>query len=225
MPTFNSESENEESWSEGTNYDADAEEDRWGADVEDIAGEVATDGGIRECSRRGGTLAVTPISEANFEFERKSNDEGCHKKVNYLSHSQMGEEESVEMVADSIDVDIEEEDGGDRDGRRERDAGNNLYVMSSLDSIQNPSGFGPVMQPDFDPFILGHQHRRQRRKLRDLWPISENCHSPQLGIQKKPAELIEKVNPQMQTAQKGGFNPGSSSTGEEGSGSKEGGTR
>ncbi|GKV37087.1 hypothetical protein SLEP1_g45155 [Rubroshorea leprosula] len=87
-----------------------------GAKIEVNTSEEASSRETLGCKERGIRLAVISNSKANFEFEGKGNDEERSKKGDRLSHNRMGDEEFVDMVADSFEMDMEKDDASERDG-------------------------------------------------------------------------------------------------------------
>ncbi|GKV49720.1 hypothetical protein SLEP1_g56454 [Rubroshorea leprosula] len=113
-PSFNSDSELDESWLDASDYTTSFDEDSGGAEIGGEAGEDIAGRETFPSKKRGSRLAVTSNSEEKFEFEGKSNDEDWSEKKGRLSHSRLGEEEFVDVVADSFEMDMEEDDAGER---------------------------------------------------------------------------------------------------------------
>ncbi|GKV15257.1 hypothetical protein SLEP1_g26053 [Rubroshorea leprosula] len=110
MPSFNSDPEYDESWSDDTDYDDGCDEISKEADKETTASEEEVAGDNIECEGRGSRLVIAPTPEAKFELDGTGNDETQLNKGDRLFQSKVGEEETVEMVADSFDMEIEEDD-------------------------------------------------------------------------------------------------------------------
>ncbi|GKV37516.1 hypothetical protein SLEP1_g45542 [Rubroshorea leprosula] len=115
MPSFNNDQEDDESWFEDTDYDEGCDEISKEADKETTAGEKEVAGDNIECEGRGSRLVVALILEEKFELDGIGNDETQFYKGDSPFQSRVGEEETVEMVADSFDMEIEEDDVDDRE--------------------------------------------------------------------------------------------------------------
>ncbi|GKV28058.1 hypothetical protein SLEP1_g37157 [Rubroshorea leprosula] len=137
MPNFNSESEYNESWFEDTKYKAGTDDDSQGTNIDVTVGEEAVVGNPLECKGRRRGLAIMSTLVAKFEFEKKSNDGDYLQKINSHSPSQMGEEESIKVVVDSIDIDTEEEEVGDKEGVGMCEVGYKQKTQSSSDPIES----------------------------------------------------------------------------------------
>ncbi|GKV45964.1 hypothetical protein SLEP1_g52988 [Rubroshorea leprosula] len=193
-PSFNSDLELDESWSGASEYSEGVDEDSGEAKIGDGAGEDSPNKVSMPSKERGSRLAVTSNSKAKFEFEGKSNDEGWSEKKARLSNSRVGEEESVDVVADSFEMDMEKDDAGERavlgmgaSGRKEK-ALSNSNPAASLGSV----GLG--MQPNSDP-LDGFATIRKRAGEglpKDYWTDERLIGRPQSGIEVRPEEGAKK---------------------------------
>ncbi|GKU90261.1 hypothetical protein SLEP1_g4270 [Rubroshorea leprosula] len=139
MPNFKSESENEESWSEVSDY-----EDEHGADWQTIAEEEVEAGDTWGLYKKDMGSIVIPSfeEEGEFELEKTSNDVRQSKKVDKRSQSQIEEEDSVEVMADSINVDEYLNDAGDREDVGECNSNSNTNTHATTDPIEDSEAIG-----------------------------------------------------------------------------------
>ncbi|GKV32614.1 hypothetical protein SLEP1_g41208 [Rubroshorea leprosula] len=152
-PSFNSDSEIEEYWSDATDYTAGCVGVSDGEEGGDNAGEYLSGRGSLPSKERGSKLAVTSNSEAKFEFARKSNDEDRSDKQARRSHSRVGEEESVDVVADSLELDLEEDDAGERGDIEKCVSGSKVGTVSNPKLAARAGDYGPDTHPSRDPFV------------------------------------------------------------------------
>ncbi|GLT26640.1 hypothetical protein SLA2020_016930 [Shorea laevis] len=114
MPNFSTDSNYEESWTDCNDLEIQREEDDWDVGLELPAGEEEEQGENRELSQNDKRSTAIPQTKVNFEFEEEGCDvRGC-KLVDSLPYSRLGEEESMEVVADSFDMFPEASDLGGR---------------------------------------------------------------------------------------------------------------
>ncbi|GKV45755.1 hypothetical protein SLEP1_g52805 [Rubroshorea leprosula] len=156
MPSFNSDQEDGESWSEDTDYDEDGDEISKEADKETIADGKEVAGDNIEYEERGSRLVVAPIPEEKFELDGTGNDETQLYKGDSPVQSRVGEEETVEVVADSFDMEIEGDDVDGREKVGECEAEFEKGRQMSLGLLAS-SGRGVTgLQPQPNPKTLGH---------------------------------------------------------------------
>ncbi|GKV12023.1 hypothetical protein SLEP1_g23228 [Rubroshorea leprosula] len=166
-PSFNSDSELDESWSDAFDYTAGFDEDSGGAKIGGNVGEDISGRETFPSNERESRLAITSNSEAKFEFEGKSDDDEWSKKKVRLSHSRLGEEESVDVVANSFEMDMEEDDAGERDDIRMCVSGNGYAAKG------NWAGEG---------------------MSKEYWADERIYISPQMGIEMRLDEGVKKKN-------------------------------
>ncbi|GKV34385.1 hypothetical protein SLEP1_g42760 [Rubroshorea leprosula] len=115
---FNIDSDYEESWSNCNELEIQREEDDWDADLEPPVGKEGEEGENRELSQTNKWSTTTPHNEVEFEFEEEGCDVRGYKLVDSFPYSRLGEEELVEVVADSFDMFLRASDlGGRIEGR------------------------------------------------------------------------------------------------------------
>ncbi|GKU90659.1 hypothetical protein SLEP1_g4626 [Rubroshorea leprosula] len=79
------------------------------------AGDGDTVGSIPDQARKNKRVSAIPVSEAHFEFEGDMQEDIGQKKKDTIYYSWMGEEESIEVVADSLQECLAGSDVGSRD--------------------------------------------------------------------------------------------------------------
>ncbi|GLU01660.1 hypothetical protein SLE2022_189590 [Rubroshorea leprosula] len=103
-PNFSTDSEDEESWTDCNDLELNLEGHDWGADMEQLAGDGEEEGENRDFSQFDKRSTAIPRNEVEFEFEEEGGDVIGRNLVTSSPYSRMGEEESVEVVADSVDM-------------------------------------------------------------------------------------------------------------------------
>ncbi|GKV09903.1 hypothetical protein SLEP1_g21337 [Rubroshorea leprosula] len=148
-----SDSELDESWSNATDYTAGFDGDSRGEETGDNTGENISGRGTFSSKERGSRLAVTSNSEVNFEFEGKSTDEDWSKKKARLSHSILGEEESVDVVADSFEMDLEEDDIEERGDIEMCVSGSKVKTVSNSNPAARVGSYGLATHTNSDSLV------------------------------------------------------------------------
>ncbi|GLU16460.1 hypothetical protein SLE2022_328930 [Rubroshorea leprosula] len=204
-PSFNSDSELDESWSDASDYTKGFDEDSGG---EEVGGEAGEDTSGREpfpSKERGSRLAVTSNSEAKFEFEGKSNDVNRSEKKGRLSHSRLGEEESVDVVADSFEMDMEEDDAGERVDLGICVSGSKVQNFSNTNPAGSSGSFGPGTQPNCVP-LSGNATSGNwagAGKSNEYWASERRNDSPQMGIEVRPGGGVKEKHSTEKAGKKG----------------------
>ncbi|GKV02337.1 hypothetical protein SLEP1_g14790 [Rubroshorea leprosula] len=85
-----------------------------GADLEQLAGDGEEEGENRDFSQIDKWSTAIPRNEVEFEFEEEGGDVKGHNLVDSSPYSWLGEEESMEVVADSFDMSPEASELGGR---------------------------------------------------------------------------------------------------------------
>ncbi|GKV27153.1 hypothetical protein SLEP1_g36356 [Rubroshorea leprosula] len=189
MPNFKSESENEESWSEVSDY-----EDEHGVDWQTIAGEEVEAGGTWGLYRKDMGLAVIPSfkEEGEFELEKASNDVRQSKKVDKRSQSQIEEEDSVEVVADSINVDEYLNDAGDREDVGECNSDSNAKTQATTDPIEDSKAIGLELRTKPIREEVGQMHLTTKEMDTAALANGERSSNMQSGNKMRPVSAVEK---------------------------------
>ncbi|GKU94766.1 hypothetical protein SLEP1_g8212 [Rubroshorea leprosula] len=115
LPSFKSDTEYEESWSEGFVIEEEPGENGREDNRASSDGNGDTVGDLPDLNRKNKRVNAIPDTEAHFEFEGDLHDDICQKKKNMIGYSWMGEEESVEVVADSLEECLAGSDVGSRE--------------------------------------------------------------------------------------------------------------
>ncbi|GKV44610.1 hypothetical protein SLEP1_g51774 [Rubroshorea leprosula] len=187
MPNFKSDSSSKESWSEGSNDYEElgskfSAEDNGNIDEEeeDVRGEQE----LNELDKRS---TNTPSDKAKFEmkgmgeFEIVAERGGVNKwrRFDRSTYSQLGEEESVEMVADSMEGLLEASDmgSGEEVGLCKLDS----KSRTTMDSIENTEEYdlGQRLKPILKG--LGPNHEENEEGDKDMRAPSDSKSSTQVG--------------------------------------------
>ncbi|GLT97296.1 hypothetical protein SLE2022_148690 [Rubroshorea leprosula] len=189
MPNFKSESKNEESWSEVSDYEDEHEVDR-----QTIAGEEVEAGDTWGLYRKDMGLAVIPSfkEEGEFELEKTSNDVRQSKKADKSSQSQIEEEDSVEVVADSINVDEYLNDAGDREDVGECNSDSNTKTQATTDPIEDSKAIGPELRNKPIREKVGQMHLTTKEIDTAASANGERSNNMQSGIKMRPVSTAEK---------------------------------
>ncbi|GKV50005.1 hypothetical protein SLEP1_g56723 [Rubroshorea leprosula] len=115
LPSIKSDSEYEESWSKGLDIEEEPGENGREDNRDSSTGDGNTAGDFPDQIGKDKRVPAIPDSEAYFEFEGDLHDEVCQKKKDMIYYSWIGEEESVEVVADSLEECLAGSDVGSRD--------------------------------------------------------------------------------------------------------------
>ncbi|GKV01050.1 hypothetical protein SLEP1_g13646 [Rubroshorea leprosula] len=115
LPSLKSDTEFEESWSDGLDSEEEPGEGGREANRAPTAGNGDTAGSLPDQKWKNKRVSDISGPEAHFEFEGDMLDDICQKKKDKIFYSWMGEEESVEVVADSLEECLAGSDVGSRD--------------------------------------------------------------------------------------------------------------
>ncbi|GKU98550.1 hypothetical protein SLEP1_g11542 [Rubroshorea leprosula] len=186
--SFNNDLESDESWSEDIDYDDGCDNDSREADKETIVGEEDVARDNLEHEGRGSRLVVAPTPEAKFELDGTGNDETQLNKGDSLSHSRVGDEESVEMVTNSFDMEIEEDDVGDRERVGECEVEFKKGRQTSLGPIASSGRIESGLQLQPNPKTLGQQNRAEGQRGKEAWVSEKGLENLQLGEHSRSKE-------------------------------------
>ncbi|GKV51601.1 hypothetical protein SLEP1_g58236 [Rubroshorea leprosula] len=189
MPNFKSESENEESWSKVSDY-----EDEHGVDRQTIAGEEVEAGDTWGLYRKDMGLAVISSfeEEGEFELEKTSNDVRQSKKADKRSQSQIEEEDSVEVVADNINVDEYLNDAGDREDIGECNSDSNTKTQATTDPIEDSEAIGLELRTKPIREEVGQMHLTTKEMDTVASANGERSSNMQSGNKMRPDSAAEK---------------------------------
>ncbi|GKV34356.1 hypothetical protein SLEP1_g42732 [Rubroshorea leprosula] len=134
LPSIKSDSEYEESWSEGLDIEEEPGENGRKDNRDSSAGDGNTVGDFSDQIGKDKRVPAIPDFEAHFEFEGDLHDEVCQKKKDMIYYSWIGEEELVEVVADSLKECLAGSDVGSRDEEETPTVESQNWV--SLDPIE-----------------------------------------------------------------------------------------
>ncbi|GKV45582.1 hypothetical protein SLEP1_g52648 [Rubroshorea leprosula] len=181
------------------------DEDSGGAEIGGNTGEEISGRETFLSKERGSRLAVTSNSEEKFEFEGKSNDEEWSKKKDRLSHSRIGEEESVDVVADNFEMDMEEDDAGERDDIGMCESGLKLKTFSNSNPITSLGSYGLDIQSSSDPLdgYVAKGKWADEGMPKENWAGEGLYDSPQTGIEMRLDGEVKKKDSQENAENKG----------------------
>ncbi|GLT34161.1 hypothetical protein SLA2020_086940 [Shorea laevis] len=145
-PNLSTDSEYEESWTDCNDLELNHEDNEWGVDLEQPAGDGEEEGENREFSQINKWSTAIPRNEVEFEFEEETDDEKGRKLVDSFPYSRLGEEESVDVVVDSFDMSPEASELGDR-----------VEASLGVNSPQNELSIDPIESSIGND--LGLQHK------------------------------------------------------------------
>ncbi|GKV17660.1 hypothetical protein SLEP1_g28131 [Rubroshorea leprosula] len=141
---------------------------------------------------RGSRLVVAPIPEEKFELDGTGNDETQFYKGDSPFQSRVGEEEMVEMVADSFDMEIEEDDVDDRERVGECEAEFEKGRQMSLGLLASSGRIVLGLQPQPNPKTLGQQNRTVEPRGKEAWVCEKGLEILQLGEHSRPEVEAQK---------------------------------
>ncbi|GKV36996.1 hypothetical protein SLEP1_g45072 [Rubroshorea leprosula] len=160
-PNFSTDSEYEESWTDCNDLELNHEENDWGVDLEQLTGDGEEEGENRDFSQFDKWSSANPRNEVEFEFEEEKGDVKGHKLVDSFPSSWLGEEQSVEVVADSFDRSTEasELEGRVEAGLFENSPQNEL----STNPIESSAGnnLGLQHKPNLEATCQAHDNEQQ----------------------------------------------------------------
>ncbi|GKV51190.1 hypothetical protein SLEP1_g57860 [Rubroshorea leprosula] len=187
MPNFKSDSSSKESWSEGSDDDEELGSKFSAEDNGNIDGEEEDVRGEQELNELDKRSTNTPSDKAKFEmkgmgeFEIVAERGGVNqwRRFDRITYSQLGEEESVEMVADSMEGLLEASDmgSGEEVGLCKLD----FKSRTTTDSIENTEEYdlGQRLKPILKG--LGPIHEENEEGDKDVRAPSDSKTSTQVG--------------------------------------------
>ncbi|GKV32054.1 hypothetical protein SLEP1_g40687 [Rubroshorea leprosula] len=179
-PNFSTDSEYKESWTDCNDLELNHEENDWGVDLEQLASDGEEEGENRDFSQIDKRSTANPRNEVEFEFEEEGGDVKGRKLVDSFPSSRLGEEQSVEVVADSFDRSTEASDLG---GRVEAGLFENIPQNElSSDPIESSAGnnLGLQQKPSSEATCQARDNEQQvggqiwANQLNDTTKIMEN---------------------------------------------------
>ncbi|GLT36767.1 hypothetical protein SLA2020_111240 [Shorea laevis] len=117
----------------------------------------------------------------------------------------MGEEESVDVVADSFEMDMEEDDAGERDGIGMCESRLKLKTFSNSDPIASSGSYGLDIQPSSDP-LDGYVAKGKwagEGLSKENWASERLYDSSQTGIEMRPEKEVKKKDSRENAENKG----------------------
>ncbi|GKV03570.1 hypothetical protein SLEP1_g15846 [Rubroshorea leprosula] len=146
IPKFASDSEIEEHWSEVSDWDEGQHGGNHGGELEPSAGEDEDrEDGWDGSWRHKGLVDISDIEE-RFESIEKSYVGERYKETDKRSLSRIAEEESVAMVADSINVGEDLSEAGGRVDSGKLESNSNYKDQTTTDPIESPESNGADLQ-------------------------------------------------------------------------------
>ncbi|GKV12840.1 hypothetical protein SLEP1_g23934 [Rubroshorea leprosula] len=178
---FASDSEIEEHWSEVSDWDEGQQGGKHGGEWEPLVGEDDDREDIRDCSWRHKGLVDISDSEERFESVGKSYVGERYNETDMRSLSRIVEEESVAMVADSINVgeDLSEAGGRDDDGKFESNS--KCKEQTTSDPIECPESNGVDLQAN-----LGQKLSVAGASGKEDWACKASSNNQQMGCKVRP---------------------------------------
>ncbi|GKV39902.1 hypothetical protein SLEP1_g47602 [Rubroshorea leprosula] len=216
LPSFKSDSEHEEYWSEASDYDDEWQDDEWGTNRERAGEEEKAVGDTVGHSTNDRRHAVSAANEEEFELEERGAEAGQFEKAEGSSQSRLKEWDTAEEVADSIvEATVYEVQVGREEKGREKEA--SLTNQTSSDPIQAPGDelrFGQAAQSKGN---MGHNQNVVKGLVERQWacnkkgtivrrgPIPLNKKAKKKGsiINLKALEAVRRTHTSSLTADKG----------------------
>ncbi|GKV24795.1 hypothetical protein SLEP1_g34362 [Rubroshorea leprosula] len=130
--------------------------------------------------------------EAEFELEKTSNDVRQSKKADKRSHSQIEEKDSIEMVADSINVDEYLNDAGDREDVGECNSDSNAKIQATTDPIKDSKAIGLELRAKPIREEVGQMHLTTKEMDITAWANEERSSNMQSGNKMRLVSAVEK---------------------------------
>ncbi|GLT44361.1 hypothetical protein SLA2020_182640 [Shorea laevis] len=171
-PNFSTDSEYEESWTDCNDLELNHEKNGWGVDLEQFTDDGEEEGENRDFSQIDKRLTAIQRNEVEFEFEEEGGDVKGRKLVDSFPYSQLGEEESVDVVADSFDMSPEASELGGRveAGLFENSPQNEL----STDPIESSAGNNLGLQHKPNSEATCQARDNEQKVGRQIWADQMN---------------------------------------------------
>ncbi|GKV05619.1 hypothetical protein SLEP1_g17606 [Rubroshorea leprosula] len=172
LPSFKSDSEHEEYWSEASEYDDEWQDDEWGTNRERAGEEEKAVGDTVGHSTNDRRQAVSAANEEEFELEERGDEAGQFEKAEGSLQYRLKEWDTAEEVADSIveGTVYEVQVGRDEKGREKEASSTNQISSDPIQATGEELRFEQVAQSKGN---MGHNQNVVKGLVERKWACNK----------------------------------------------------